>query len=224
MAAALAVIGRDVAEDDHVARREPCGTAVVIIGVAVFLGARQDHALDDVRLGVVPVLLQRPVHLFHGEIHVAAAQVASGKLGVDARCLGRLRAGAARGDTTGQQRGSKRQCNDQALVVHLVGTFVMWAAMRAARLLLSSTCPASWPQAASMSSPRVRRVTVTSPLRTRMSRKALMRSSGERLYGVPGNGLNGIRFTLHGRPPSSFASWRACSSLSLTPSSMTYST
>jgi hypothetical protein len=73
------------------------------------------------------------------------------------------------------------------------------------------TLPASWPQAASMSSPRVLRVVVTMSFARRMSENARMRSAGERLYCVCGNGLNGIRLTLAGRFASSFASWRACS-------------
>jgi len=53
--------------------------------------------------------------------------------------------------------------------------------LRTRRRVLSMNCPASCPQAASISSPRVRRVIVTIPARLRISKKRSMRASGLRL-------------------------------------------
>jgi hypothetical protein len=71
--------------------------------------------------------------------------------------------------------------------------------------------------------PRVRRiVAITPPLRS-TSRNRSIAASGDLRYCVPGNELNGIRFSLAGRPRSSATSSRACPGRSLTPSSITYS-
>ena len=53
--------------------------------------------------------------------------------------------------------------------------------------------PASWPQAASMSSPRVLRTVVITPPSCRMRANAITRACGERFRPDAGNGLNGIR-------------------------------
>ena len=71
--------------------------------------------------------------------------------------------------------------------------------------------------------PRVLRVVVTMPSAIRISEKRRMRSFDERPKGACGKGLNGIRLYLHGTWRAISTSCRACSSLSFTPSSMTYS-
>src|SRR5439155_1382528 len=91
------------------------------------------------------------------------------------------------------------------------------------RLVLSCTCPASWPQAASMSSPRVLRTVATKPASCNTFWKARIRTRGLVENSVWGNGLNGIRLNLHGTSRTSAASCRACFGASLTPSSITYS-
>ena len=93
----------------------------------------------------------------------------------------------------------------------------------AVRLVLSCTCPASWPQAASTSSPRVLRVVVTMPASMRISAKRRMRGAGERPKPDWGKGLNGIRLNLQGTSRVRAMSSRAWASASFTPSSITYS-
>ena len=99
--------------------------------------------------------------------------------------------------------------------------------MRSATRVRSCTSPASWPQAASMSSPRVLRTVVTMPASISTWAKALMRGFFERNRPDSGNGLNGIRLNLQFTPTTGSLtraiSSRACSSLSLKPSSMQYS-
>src|SRR5450830_667839 len=99
--------------------------------------------------------------------------------------------------------------------------------MRSCTRVRSCTSPASWPQAASMSSPRVLRIVVTRPPSSSTWAKALMRGFFERSKPDSGKGLKGIRLNLQDTPTTgsltSASSSRACSSLSLTPSSMQYS-
>src|SRR5438105_3258648 len=78
------------------------------------------------------------------------------------------------------------------------------------RLVLSCTFPASWPQAASMSSPRVLRTVATKPASCNTCWKATIRARGLVENSVCGNGLNGIRLNLHGTSRTSAASCRAC--------------
>src|SRR5690625_489527 len=91
------------------------------------------------------------------------------------------------------------------------------------RWLGDSSLPTSWPQAASMSWPRVLRTVVTRPAARVISLKRSMASSDEHLNGGPGNGLNGIRLILHGSTLTRRTRARACSGWSLTPSIMVYS-
>src|SRR6185312_6480465 len=67
------------------------------------------------------------------------------------------------------------------------------AMLRWARRVLSRTFPASWPQAAAISSPRVLRTVVTSPASINTSRKRDTAFAEERLKPESGKGLNGIR-------------------------------
>ena len=102
--------------------------------------------------------------------------------------------------------------------------------LRSATRVRSCTSPASWPQAAAMSSPRVLRTVVTIPPCCSTAAKAATRSGADRCRPEAGNGLKGIRLILQASPeaalPSprtSASSARACSGESLTPSSMQYS-
>ena len=71
---------------------------------------------------------------------------------------------------------------------------------------------ASWPQAASMSVPRLRRIVAPTPRASRWSRNWRTREAGEPVVGQPGVGLSGIRLTCaagrsrRARPASSTAS------------------
>ena len=78
------------------------------------------------------------------------------------------------------------------------------------RSVRSCTWPASWPQAASMSSPRVLRMVATMPASCSASGSATMRARGLVRNSLPGNGLNGIRLSLHGTSRTSATSSRAC--------------
>jgi hypothetical protein len=79
-----------------------------------------------------------------------------------------------------------------------------------------------------MSSPRVLRTVVTMPASCSTA-QSLHRSRGERFRPEAGNGLKGIRLSLQGTRrasgpgPAPERQLRACSGLSLTPSSMQYS-
>src|SRR5262249_23115969 len=81
---------------------------------------------------------------------------------------------------------------------------------------------ASWPQAASMSRPRVSRTVAGSPARSSTALNASIARRDE-----PSNWAGrvyGIRLTLNARRSGSSTSCRACSTRSLTPASITYST
>ncbi len=62
-----------------------------------------------------------------------------------------------------------------------------------------------------MSSPRVLRIVVTMPASIRIFWNARMRARGLVAKPDPGNGLNGIRLSLHGTSRTSATSSRACS-------------
>src|SRR2546423_702742 len=81
----------------------------------------------------------------------------------------------------------------------------------------------SWPQAASMSSPRVARVVVDTPASWRTDWKAWARAFEGGASGLPSMGFIGIRLTWLRRWRTTVASRRAWSTVSLTPWSKTYS-
>src|SRR5262245_6781760 len=87
----------------------------------------------------------------------------------------------------------------------------------------SCTRPASWPHAASMSSPRVRRVVQTMPTASNRSAKRRITSGGERRKPDSAKALKGIRLNLQGISATSSTRSRAWASLSLMLSSITYS-
>src|SRR6185436_893112 len=87
----------------------------------------------------------------------------------------------------------------------------------------ATTGSLSWPHGAPMSSPLLQRTVVVTPASSRIAWNARMRGSGERRKPEASQSLNGIRLTFARTPRSSCARRRACSGLSLTSSSMTYS-
>src|SRR4051812_10584755 len=85
----------------------------------------------------------------------------------------------------------------------------------------------NWPQAASMSTPRLRRIVVFTPKRRTRSANARSRGGGDARPGKPAVGLSGITFTWAPPAPGQRARSRprasACSGRSLTPAMAAYS-
>src|SRR5690606_24282738 len=209
-------------------------SAVIILGVGiirlniqrftVMLTGQRDlthaliqHGYGAVRRRVIAFLLQRLFQFRQRQVPPALLHVAHAQAGVVFGSPFGIFLGAvilrADGDTTGQQTGTDQ--TDNALPFHACTSPLAATCRRAWRRLRSLTLPASCPQAASISSPRVRRVIVIMRLASSTSRNRLITVSGERRYSVPGNGLKGIRFTLQGIPPIRRANSRACASESL---------
>ena len=79
------------------------------------------------------------------------------------------------------------------------------------------------PHAARISRPRGVRTGEAYPAFITRLANALIRSSDEHTKGLPGHGLKGIRFNFDGMPLINRNNARQSSSLSFTPSNMTYS-
>ena len=149
--------------------------AFAIAGLGQHVGQR------GVRLGVALILLDRLAQLFLGDIEAPLARVIATELGVDPRGFAEIRRrlrtqlAAGFGDAAGQryqqQRGSRKTTDHCTLTGMSPSRF----------LCFDCTLPTSCPQAASMSSPRVRRVIVSRPLARRMSEKRVIASGRERL-------------------------------------------
>ncbi len=82
---------------------------------------------------------------------------------------------------------------------------------------------ANWPQAASMSWPRLRRTVTRTSSRTRARMKRSNSASGGEVKPVPSTGLYTIRLTLEGAQRVTAARWRASSSESFWPAKTQYS-
>src|SRR5690606_7549800 len=211
---------------DVIARCRPHRLLVVLGGepgvVQALVGERQ-HGMRDRE---VAVELDRPLEPVARELVIAVLEVTRtelvvllGRLAV-VHLLRRVRRGRYAGR---QQRRDGKACKQllRGKTVHAVATFGFFSLKRVR--IRSLTLPANWPQAASMSSPRVRRTVVTRPCRRSRSWNAATASGGERRKRVRGKGLKGIRLTFAGRLTSRRASCSACASESFTPPSMTYS-
>src|SRR5690606_20141005 len=83
--------------------------------------------------------------------------------------------------------------------------------IRAATRLRSGNWPRSWPQAAALSPPLLKRTVVANPAPLTMSRKRLMVSTSLVLRSAPSTGLWGMRFTWPCTPLSRLTSSLACS-------------
>src|SRR6185295_1684752 len=224
LAPALAQEPAIVVVDVAVVRRKAQRALEARVGPGPVVHLHVDQAVHAVRGRVIRVgggrhaqLLQRDAEISVAVVHRCelgvqlgavprVADLADDGAGIDFRRRRRRTAGGEQQQAEGEQAPQARSS--------------LSATVRRVR---SATSPASWPQAAAMSSPRVLRVVAVSPARARMSAKRRMRSGGERLNSERGNGLNGIRLNLLFTLPASATSSRACSSLSFTPSSITYS-
>ena len=94
-------------------------------------------------------------------------------------------------------------------------TLVFW---RRSRTEVDFNCP----HAAKISRPRGVRTGEAYPAFITRFAKALMRPSGEHANGLPGHGLKGIKFNFDGIPLIRCNNARQSSSLSFTPSNITY--
>src|SRR5205085_428334 len=138
------------------------------------------------------------------QLHADLGALLGGRL---VRCRLQLARGVpARAGAGGQQAKRERAGQDRlqlgiSTILPKFGPNFCWYSaillIRSLTRVRSLTSPASWPQAASMSSPRVLRMVVTMPPSIRTWAKALMRGFLERSRPDSGNGLNGIRLNLH---------------------------
>src|SRR5687767_13345301 len=210
-----------------VVRRQAQRALEARLGALVFLELHIDQAEHAVRRRVARVGRRGGAQLFQRHAHVARAVIERGELRVQFGAVPRVsdladdRAGIVR--RIGVRRGcaaceQQEQSDAQKGKPHARTSF---SAKR--RRVRSATSPASWPQAAAMSSPRVLRVVTVRPARCSTWAKRWMRSGGERLKPEFGNGLNGMRLNLLRTFPARATSSRAWSSLSFTSSSITYS-
>src|SRR5690606_4917239 len=227
-----------VAVDDlELVGRQRHGGAVGALGVTRLLQAVVQLAQREVRIGALRILLHGALEALLGQGELALVHVGHAELRVGLRGGDRIDGPAAGAGADAAGQGQRRQpCAGDPRRPHgrtsgavpAAGCCCTTTGTAPRRLpsrvrVRSVTRPASWPQAASMSSPRVLLIVAMTPPFNTWSRKALMVSGLERRYAVPGNGLKGMRLTLAGWPRSSFASARACAGVSFTPSSMTYS-
>src|SRR5487761_1909276 len=226
--------------------------AEVLLGLLLFAEHRVDEPVNVVDPRVRGVERLREAEFLQRDVHLAALVIPGGELGVDLRALLRRRAfaldrgrvrrwrlwrrrlGRASGD---RERGKQgEQGERRAALAHDRGPGVARISRRrrqlatatgirvaSLRFTRSCTLPARWPQAASMSSPRVLRIVATIPASCTVRANARMRSRGLVPNSLPGNGLNGIRLILQGPSRTSRTSSWACVAWSLTPSSITYS-
>src|SRR5688572_27346754 len=212
-----------VVVDVGVVRRDAQRALEVFLGALVLLHLHVHQAVHAVGRRIVGVGRGRVAQLLERHAEVAVAVVERSQLGAQLGAVPRIAdladhgAGFLFGRLLGAA-GEENEDRQQQKFFHARTSFR--ARLRRVR---SATSPASWPQAAAMSSPRVLRVVTVSPARCSTSAKRLMRSGGERLKSDRGNGLNGMRLNLLRTLPASDTSSRAWLSASFTPSSITYS-
>src|SRR5471032_1655198 len=236
--------------------RKAQGVKEIFLSRQILLPARLDQRTHAIGLGVAWRQQQRLRHFLKRHVQLACAVVGTSQLQTQAGALlGRIGGSGGSGTqglvimrsgSTADQQHSQadKGHSERAMVSHafphqeristifpkLAPNFCWYSvifSMRSCTRVRSLTSPANWPQAASISSPRVLRTVVIMPPSISTWANALMRGFFERNRPDSGNGLNGIRlnlqFTPNSRSCTSASSSRACSSLSLTPSSMQYS-
>src|SRR5581483_11193801 len=197
------------------------------LGVGVLAQIHLHQAEDVVRRRVTRVGAQRAARFLERHAEVAALEIGGGELGVCARAFARCRDVADDGTgvvaPAGARAAGELARDEQRERERPRNAHEASLARRTVLRVRSRICPASWPQAASISSPRVLRVVVTTPAAFSVSWKRRIVSRGERSKPESGNGLNGIRLILQGTRCAIPISSRAWSSPSFTPRSMTYS-
>jgi len=129
---------------------------------------------------IARILLERAIELFLGKGQVALAQMLHREIEVDLRgalhvclLLTRVAGAASQANREGHEPDdgcySSHDCTATEMSLEPSRTVVR-----------SFTLPTSWPHAASMSSPRVRRVVATTPFAFKISRKRSIASGVER--------------------------------------------
>src|SRR5262249_38317641 len=132
-------------------------------------------------IGAARILLFRALELFLGHFEIALPQVSDAELHIKRRGTVAARGlwidrSSAAGSKPGERSGENKQRSSHACTATPMRLSPRRTVVR------STTRPASWPQAASMSSPRVRRVVAITPLRINSSRNRWITSAGERRY------------------------------------------
>src|SRR5690606_9525877 len=171
---------------------------------------------------LVPLLVFQRLDLARGELDAAGHFVERPTLGQAKRLQGL----AHRGSLGLRLDGGLACENSRISLLRHACTCAMGMvrpALRRATRVRSRTSPANWPQAASMSSPRVLRTVVTMPASISLCANTRTRAAGDRFRPEAGNGLKGIRLSLQCTCRATWISALACSSVSLMPSSMQYS-
>src|SRR5688572_253733 len=207
--------------DVGVVRREAQRALEALFGAACFLELHVDQAEHAVDRRVARIRGRSGAQLLERDAEVAGAVVKRSELGMQPRAVARLAHLAD--DAAAFRRGFRRRraAGDQREEQPALHARTSRSAIE--RRVRSATSPASWPQAAAISSPRVLRVVTVRPARCRISAKRAIRSGEERLNSERGNGLNGIRLNLLLTFAATSTSSRACAGLSFTSSSITYS-
>src|SRR3989442_1592461 len=212
---------------------QPEGTLERLLGEVLFAQVAVDETQHVVGGRVARVSRGCGARFRKRHAEVPSLEVCPGKLGVNTRALPRAGHFPDDGSAIGLAGQVARERPSGAVEKHrCAGEHCCGVprsiqgpvpSRRAGLRVRSWIFPASCPHAASISSPRVLRVVVTIPDAPSTSLNRSITRRGERTKPEFGNGLNGIRLILHGTRETKSTSWRACSSVSLTPSSMTYS-
>ena len=165
--------------------------------------------MHRVRVDVVGIVVERLVEILERDLELALLHVFLAELGMDARRLGLLASSLScltlplppfvHAPTSAASARTQQDSGDRAQAACATPSSIL-RRNSAWRRVRSMTWPFSWPQAASMSSPRVRRTIVSTSASSRIFWNARIVSSLERLKRVPWNGLNGIRLTLRRQP------------------------
>src|SRR6185369_2553346 len=164
----LAQIDGVVVLELRVLRLERDRALVVRLGLGLVVEPVIEHGGHEMRAPETRVLLDRAIDLLLRLLQVALAQMLDAELQVDLRGALGLRFGhvgvALASDQTQEADGHDRRCT-------LHGCTATEMSFEPRRTVVRSlTRPTNWPQAASMSSPRVRRVVAITPLLLRISR------------------------------------------------------
>src|ERR1700694_90138 len=213
--------------DVGVVRRQAQRALEARLGELVLAQVHVDQAEHALRGRIARIGGGGDAQLLEGNAHVAAVVIMGRELGMDLGAVARVADLADDGAGVDARLGGLASAAGERRERKIEQPFHARTSFngrrRALRRVRAATSPASWPQAAAMSSPRVLRVVTVKPARCRISAKRRMRSGLERRNSVCGNALNGIRLNLQRTRPAMPTSSRACASPSFTPSSMTYS-
>src|SRR5690606_40770530 len=212
--------------DARIGGLEPDRPLVVPLRIVVLAELVVGERERAVRIGEARVEPHGPLEVLDRQIRPALAQIGGPEIQIRLRG-GRVRRAPARPGAPGEERTEHGEHEHRARGapeghrLHCSANQLSLSPSRTRRR--SWTRPASWPQAAAMSSPRGRRIVATIPAERRVCQKRSIASGVEHSNPESRNGLNGIRLTFAGRFRSSRTSCRASAGPSFTRSSITYS-